>query len=217
MYLVVAATDLEMQPLREALGEGVATCLVTGIGVLETACQLTRFLAQRGAAFDAVVNFGVAGAYVGTGVQLLDLCLATTENLGDLGICLGNETEPFPQDRMPVTVTWELDQGLLRRAATILAGQQVASVSGNFVTVSGVSATEARGRWLRDRFGAICENMEGAAVTRVCAAYGLRPLEIRCVSNLVEDRDTDRWCLAEACRQGGGQVAALLNALSRAD
>jgi futalosine hydrolase len=215
MYLVVAATDLEMQPLREALGEGLATCLVTGIGVLETACQLTRFLAQRGAAFDAVVNFGVAGAYVGTGVQLLDLCLATTENLGDLGICLGNETEPFPQDRMPVTVTWELDQALLRRAATILAGQQVACVSGNFVTVSGVSGTEARGRWLRDRFGAICENMEGAAVARVCAAYGLPPLEVRCVSNLVEDRDLSSWQLAEACRVGGGKVAALLRELSR--
>lgn len=217
MYLVVAATDLEMQPLREALGEGVATCLVTGIGVLETVCQLTRFLEQRGAAFDAVVNFGVAGAYVGAGVQLLDLCLATTENLGDLGICLGNETEPFPQDRMPVTVTWELDQALLRRVATILAGQQVASVSGNFVTVSGVSGTESRGRYLRDRFGAICENMEGAAVARVCAAYGLPALEVRCVSNLVEERDPSRWRLAEACRQGGEQAATLIRALSGAD
>lgn len=217
MYLVVAATEMEMQPLRATLADGVAVCLVAGIGPLETTLALTRFLEQGDGAFAGVVNFGVAGAYLGTGVQLLDICLAATENLGDLGICAGIETRPFSDEHLPVAISWELDPTLLTRARAILAAQGVACRAGNFVTVSGVSGTEVRGCFLRDRFGAICENMEGAAVARVCAAYSLPALEMRCVSNLVEDRDPRRWRLADACRQGGGQVAALLNALSRAD
>ncbi|PIP43512.1 MAG: futalosine hydrolase [Deltaproteobacteria bacterium CG23_combo_of_CG06-09_8_20_14_all_60_8] len=217
MYLVVAATEMEMQPLRAALGEGLAVCLVTGLGPLETALTLTRSLEQGEADFAGVVNFGVAGAYLGTVVHLLDICLAVTENLGDLGICAGNETRAFPLDRLSVPISWVLDQTLLSRARAILAAHGVAFKEGNFVTVSGVSGTEERGVFLRDRFAAICENMEGAAVARVCAAYGLPLLEIRCVSNLVEDRDPGLWRLAEACHLGGVKVAAMINELSKAD
>jgi len=50
-----------------------------------------------------------------------------------------------------------------------------------------------RGEALVQRYGAICENMEGAAVALVAALYGIRCMEVRGISNMVEDRDLSRW------------------------
>jgi len=55
----------------------------------------------------------------------------------------------------------------------------------------------------------LCENMEGAAVARVCREFGLPCLELRCVSNLVEDRDRSRWRLRDACAMAA-EAAALV-------
>ncbi|MBU4319798.1 MAG: hypothetical protein KJ739_01735, partial [Nitrospinae bacterium] len=80
--------------------------------------------------------------------------------------------------------------------------------SGAFVTVSTVTGTDKRARELEKRFsaagGAICENMEGAAVAHVCAMYGIPMLEIRGISNIVEDRDRSKWDVktaAENCQK----------------
>lgn len=66
---------------------------------------------------------------------------------------------------------------------------------------------------LRQRYDALCENMEGAAVARICEEYMLPLLEMRAVSNYVEDRDLTRWKLKEACDQAGKAAAMLLKGL----
>jgi len=57
------------------------------------------------------------------------------------------------------------------------------------------------------------ENMEGGAVARVCEAYNLPLLEMRAISNYVEDRDLGRWKLHEACDEAGRAAAILLKGL----
>jgi futalosine hydrolase len=49
--------------------------------------------------------------------------------------------------------------------------------------------------------------MEGAAVAQVCEQYQVPFLELRGVSNLVEDRDLSRWDLEGAA--GGVQQALM--------
>ncbi|MCG2813516.1 MAG: hypothetical protein L6245_02435, partial [Thermodesulfovibrionales bacterium] len=76
--------------------------------------------------------------------------------------------------------------------------------SGTFVTVSTATGTGRRAREIEKRFDAICENMEGAAVAHVCAMYGIPMLEIRGISNIVEDRDRSKWDVktaAENCQK----------------
>ncbi|MBI4710197.1 MAG: hypothetical protein HY759_03720 [Nitrospirae bacterium] len=70
--------------------------------------------------------------------------------------------------------------------------------SGAFVTVSTSTGTNKRAKELEKRFNAICENMEGAAVAHVCAMYGIPMLEVRGISNIVEDRDRDKWDIKTA-------------------
>jgi len=70
--------------------------------------------------------------------------------------------------------------------------------TGRFLTVATCSGTNARGEELKDRFDGICENMEGAAVALIAARYGIECMELRGISNYVEDRDSSRWNISLA-------------------
>jgi len=212
MLLIVTATDLEMAPIdRRLAGQSGWTPLVAGIGCLETAVCLTRFL-SRNNTIRAIINCGVAGAFVGAGPGLLDICLAETETLPEAGVLLADGVHPLDTIRMPTQFV--LDPTLLSTAMTTLVASGVNVWSGPFVSVLAVSGTLARGNELRSRHGALCENMEGAAVARVAQAFSIPCLEVRAVSNMVEDRDVSAWRLPEAIERCAEAVASLLPGLS---
>ncbi len=234
MILAVAATEFEMSPLLGVLagvksqqGEKIALpccTLIAGVGPVETTLRLTRYLERCEQSFDTVINFGVAGAYLqddsaaspaaSNNAAILDLCLAERECLGDFGLCYGDHIEAFDQ-QLGGPVIFPLDQSLLRQAAQILGHREIALRCGPFVTVSAASATHKRGVMLATRFQALCENMEGAAVARVCAEFSLPMLELRAISNLVEDRDPRRWQMAAACQRAAEAVAILLSEMQK--
>ncbi len=221
MYLITAATEFEMRPFRAACPPWATHLeLITGVGLLETAVRLTEYLVMESAAVTGVINFGVAGAYEAERPKgspaLLDICLAREEVVGDLGICLDGRIEALDEDVLPVKGHFFLDMDLLARAKTIFAGQGISFHSGTFVTVNCATGTTARGRLLRDTHGGLCENMEGAAVARVCNHFALPCLELRCVSNMVEDRDLGRWRLRRACERAGKITALLFRELFKA-
>ncbi|MFC1512853.1 futalosine hydrolase [Thermodesulfobacteriota bacterium] len=199
LFLITAATEMEMAPIRKRL----AACrdvefLVTGVGMLEAALTLARKLCGVGAEVDGVVNLGVAGAFVDTGVEILDLCLAKREIIGDFGISAGEQIIPFSDEAISSPRDFSLQNPLQARSKIVLAEKEIAYHTGVFVTVNTVSGSKSRGVFLREQHLAICENMEGAAIARTCVAHGLDCLELRSVSNMVEDRDPARWRLAEA-------------------
>ncbi len=221
MFLVVCATEFELQSLLDQDGadpDGWMR-LVTGVGMVETAFNLTRFLEGQSAKGDseihAVLNFGVGGAYLGDGKEnaaLLDICLAEREVFGDMGICYPNRMEALAENLLHRS-HYTLDSDLLNRAENLLQVNDFPVWLGNFVTVCGVSATASRGAMLMNQYDALCENMEGGAVARVCEAYNLPLLEMRAISNYVEDRDLGRWKLHEACDEAGRAAAILLKGL----
>ena len=214
MFLLTAATDLEMTPFLAACRQKEVMHLVTGIGPVEAAVRLATWLRDHAGEIHGVINFGVAGAYrQPEAPRLLDICLAEREVLGDLGIWLGDRIEPVGGVGLRPPDTFTLDARLLTGAAQALASHQIPFFRGTFVTVSCVSGTEDRGAMLARQHGGMCENMEGAAVARVCQEFTLPCLELRCISNLVEDRDPSRWRLREACRRAGEVTALVLPCL----
>ena len=78
------------------------------------------------------------------------------------------------------------------------------------MTVSTCTGTTARAIEIETRTGAICENMEGAAVALACRQLSVPLLEIRGISNRVEDRDTSRWDLTTAMLAVQEAVISLL-------
>ncbi|MEW6429661.1 MAG: futalosine hydrolase [Thermodesulfobacteriota bacterium] len=208
--LLVCATELERAPLADLLGpEILVRTLVCGVGLVDAAIGLADHL-RSGPDPGLVINFGVGGAYCGA-ARLLDLCVATSEHLGDAAICYDDRMEPFAADAFPFFSDCRLPQAPAVRVRDLLAAAGFATVAGPFVTVNCVSGSRRRGDLLRDRFGAVCENMEGAALARVCQRRDIPFVEIRCCSNLVEDRNRSGWLLEEATRRCAEAVAVLLS------
>lgn len=215
MILALAATEIEMEPLLSRRTTRGLPCraLVGGVGPLETAVRLSSYLHRQREPLRLVINFGIAGAYDQPldlpQPQLLDLCLATREVFGDFGLAYGDRIEPLPPSLVG-DQGYDLDQGYLERGSAMLLAQGMRPLRGNFVTVAAASATAARGSMLRQRWSALCENMEGAAVVRVCREFSIPVLEIRAISNRVEDRDPLNWQLSQACEKAAEAVSCLL-------
>ncbi len=199
MLLLAVATENEIKPLQQFLGTvDRVEVLVTGMGPVAAAVSLGRYLARQGAGIDGVLNIGVAGGYVDSGPTMLDVCMAQQEFLGDFGICVPDGIQDFAPGLAAASMPSLCKNVLSVRFADYLEEHNMGCKSVNFVTVNCSSGTRKRGDFLRDKFVAGCENMEGAAVAMVCDAFNIAWVEMRCVSNMVQDRDIGNWQLTAA-------------------
>lgn len=199
MLLVAAATENELKPVQQFVETADhLDSLVLGMGPVAAAASLGSYLALKGSRLKGVINIGVGGAYVGSDMDLLDLCLAQKEVFGDFGVCMQDEILDFDPGLTQFCRPLLLNNGLTAAVGRILSDDGIEFAPINFVTVNCCSGTRKRGDYLRNKFGAGCENMEGAAVAMVCNAFAVPCAELRCISNLVEDRDTAAWKLDEA-------------------
>lgn len=199
MFLIAVATENEIKPLKQFLAAvDQVQVLVTGIGPVTTAASLSNYLTLHGSRIDGVLNIGVAGAYIRSGLEKLDICMARQEFLGDFGICMQDGIQDFDHSLLKPGTPLLFDNDLVPRFENILKDQNIEFKIVNFVTVNCCSGTTVRGEYLREKFSAGCENMEGAAVVMVCKNFNIPCVELRCISNMVKDRDVESWQLAEA-------------------
>jgi futalosine hydrolase len=169
----------------------------SGMGIANAAHAATLLIEKHSPAL--VIQFGTGGAYPGSGLSVGDIALAEREVYADLGVLTGKGLNGLEATGIPLLKkggkkyynTFSLDKRLLRKALMIL-GERLVS-PGAFLTVSQITGTMKRASWLRKKYNAICENMEGAAVAQVSARYGIPMLEVRGISNMAEDRDLKKW------------------------
>jgi futalosine hydrolase len=85
--------------------------------------------------------------------------------------------------------------------------------AGPCITASQVTGVTAHAQVLAERWQALAESMEGAAAAHICALYGVPFMEIRGISNLVGDRDRERWQVRRAVAAGSWAVRAVVDSL----
>lgn len=185
-----------------------------GIGAVNTAHALTCALQALQPAL--VLQAGVGGAYPGAGLGIGDVALASAENYGDLGVRTPDGWQsaeligiPVLQQERPLFNHFPLDPDLVACAEAALCGglKGVRLCRGPFVTVQECSGLASLGAERAARFSGVCENMEGAAAAHLCRLYQIPFIEVRGISNLVEDRRREGWDLPLACCRA--QEAAL--------
>ena len=241
MFLVLSATAIEQEALRQGLPDAEESVLAhrhcvrtrfadrplvlleTGIGAVNTAQALTAAL--QTSSFALVLQVGVGGAYLPSGLDVGDLALATEENFGDLGVITPDGWQPADAMGIPVIRKgrdyfnrFPLEPNLVSQARDLVAGiawdgPPPECRTGPFVTVQQCTGLASRGAELATRFSAICENMEGAAAAQVCTLYGVPFLEIRGISNRVEDRCAASWDLPLAARRAQQAARRVLEAI----
>jgi futalosine hydrolase len=198
--------------------EGAAVVLLPGgMGKTNAAHALTALLETQ--PVRGVIGFGIAGAYPGSGLAVGSVALATAAVYGDEGVqapggWMSTEGIGIPlwqAGEARVFNEFPLDPALVGRARAALVGAGFDMRTGPFVTVSCCSGTVALGEAMAARFpGALCEGMEGAALAHVATIYDVPLLEVRAVSNLVEDRDMSRWRIREAAETAQAAVRAIV-------
>jgi futalosine hydrolase len=195
--------------------------LVGGMGKTNAARSLTALLERH--PVSGVTGFGVAGAYPGSGLSVGDLALATAEHYGDEGVetpsgwiaCDGIGIPLLEIEGRQYFNDFPVDGLRVAAIAEALRNANVVVRLGPFVTVSTCSGTSARAEQIAGRFAPICESMEGAAYAHVAAIYELPFLELRGISNLVEDRDLSRWNLRAAAESAASALVPLVAAVAR--
>jgi len=109
-----------------------------------------------------------------------------------------------------------MDKGLVKKAFLIIAShlsRKMKSKTGTFITVSTCTGTLQKAFELKERYNPLCENMEGAAITHVCTMYQIPVLEIRGISNRVDERDKSKWELDLAAKNCQEAVIMVLRGI----
>ena len=207
--LVVVATEAE----RPAGPAGAAGVLVCGVGKAGAAAALSERLAERlanGPAVEAVVSFGVAGAYPASGLAVGDVVVATEVAVLDEGLETGDRFVPFARPGMDVPgAAWAACDAALIDCLVSGPPQAFQVAAGRVATVS-VCAGTARLADERGRTGAVAEGMEGAALALVARRRGVPFVEVRGISNSCGPRGGAAFDLETAVLHASAVVAALL-------
>ena len=210
-------TEANLLYYKGSLAGRAVIVVVSGIGKVNASHAATRLIREHKP--DLVMNIGVGGAYASAGLAIGDIAIAEKEIYGDEGVMLRDGLHDVTCIGFPLLQKggkkyfneFPLDQKLIQKALRSIAAHEAAFAvrSGPFVTVSACTGTTKRAREIEKRFLAVCENMEGAAIAHVCARYGIPLVEMRGISNMVEDRDRSGWNIrlaAENCQQAAQEL-----------
>jgi futalosine hydrolase len=193
---------------------------VGGMGKVNAAHTATLMLVEF--APEALIVFGVGGAYPSSGAVIGDVALAQKEIAGDEGVLTHEGFKDTEYIGIPLLKTassviyntYPAPEALLKRALhtlTVSAKLGVGKVHcGPFVTLSTCTGTVQRAKELEDRHQGLCENMEGAAVAHVAGLHAVPWLEVRGISNIVEDRALGKWNIPRAAEVAQKAVTHIL-------
>jgi futalosine hydrolase len=143
--------------------------ITSGLGPVDAALATQAALADGTPR--AVLHVGIAGARRTSGLQLLDVVIGSESHYSDHRL----RTLPPPVERA--------HPGLVAAARRALPSAHVLPIATSARVGGGDSGVEA---------------MEGYGVLRAAARAGVPAVEVRVISNEVEEDDRSRWRFAEA-------------------
>jgi futalosine hydrolase len=221
--LIVSATSLEIKPLLSVLGKGRVLkhhitryrnkhfqidVLITGVGMVPTAVGTTMAIAYY--RYDAVINAGVCGSFnteipIGIVLNITSDCLPETGAEDGEHFLSIIDLKLLDQDEFPFTggiiVNDSVFDSNVIKNLPIAAGVTVNTVHGNEKNIA----------TFLTRHKADVESMEGAAFFYACKMHKARYIQIRSVSNYIEDRDVSKWNIPLAVQNLNHFLLDLLN------
>jgi futalosine hydrolase len=196
--LIVSATHFEIKPLLDFLGialpgiginnanidfdEKEIQVLITGVGMVNTALMLGRFMYNS---YDLALNLGICGAF-DKSLKLGEVLRVSTDMLSELGAEDNDDFLPFKSLELPGEFMFSEScnfQSEVFDALKVAEGITVNTVHGNDISIEKTKRL----------FNPTVESMEGAAFFAACKGFSKNYLQVRSVSNYVERRDKSKW------------------------
>lgn len=204
--LLTAATKFEIEPFLADNKE--VEILITGVGVPATMYYLQNKLQQK--TYDLVIQAGIAGTFH-QNIELGEVVLVKQDTFADIGMEeQGNFKTIFDagfadKDAFPFSNGWLVNSNNHFQHSIL---RQV-----NAITVNKVSDSMLQKQQAILHFSPAIESMEGSALHFVCLQENIPFIQIRCVSNIVGERDKSRWKIKEAIEHLNKEIAGLVNTM----
>jgi len=180
--LIVSATDFEIKLLQEKFSEKI-DFLITGIGVPQTIFKLTNELSKKN--YDLVINLGIAGSF-NKELELGKLVHVTENSFADIGFETSSSFIPIGKSKMAQNEKYKFVNTTSFR---FLKNMQ----SVKEITVNSTSGNKKTIALRKEIYTADTESMEGAAIFYVCSEKQVDFIEIRSISNFIEERKPENW------------------------
>lgn len=218
--LIVSATHFEILPLLKYLEENfdqketliyqknevVVQILITGVGLMHTAFAMAWAL--KGNNIDLVLNLGIGGA-LNLDYKIGEVYNIVSEQHADLGVeeADGKFTDLFELQLTDWNQTPYINGRLYNSEAS--AFDFLPKAKG--LSVNKVHGTKESVQQLKAKYDADIESMEGAAVFYACLQAEVKFLQIRSISNYVEERNKENWNIPLAIEQLNKTATSLLD------
>jgi len=220
--LIVSATEKEINALKNKFKVNMSTVcvlkytaikdfsidfLVTGIGGIFTSYALTKRLSDI--KYDLVINAGIAGSF-NSDLKIGEVVYVESEQFADLGIEDRNEfftifEKGFEQkDAFPFTDAKLENPNPYKSDLKKVTGITVNTSHGNKQSIE----------LFRNKFNADIETMEGAAVFYVCLQEGVKFMQIRAISNYVDERNVAKWDIPLAINNLNQKLLEIINVIN---
>ena len=189
--LIVVATSNEL--LRNQFTD--CEVLISGVGMIYTTISLTKELMQNN--YDLVINVGIAGSFVekfkiGDVVEVVEDCFS------EIG------TEVGDKFLTPTQLNLEIKNTFFTERKTDL--NKAIGITVN--TVHGKASSIEK---IRNRLNPDIESMEGAAVMMVCEQFNTPTIQIRAISNILEERNKENWNIPMAVKNLNTEIRRFID------
>ena len=205
--LIVAATYEEVLPTFVHFGWKKSNfsehphfdVLLTGVGIAATSFALGQRLNDL---YNLVLNVGIAGSFDQT-IALGNLVNITEDTFSELGAENGNHFIPiddlgFGKSMYKSDFAWQEN---FIEDLQVVKGITVNTVHGN------TSAIDQ----LLQRLPVETESMEGAAVFYACNQLNIPAIQVRSISNYIEQRNKESWKIGLAIKNLNNWLINYLN------
>lgn len=188
--LIIAATEVEIAPFlkSEHARNPKIEVLVTGVGMTATAFALGQWL-QKPDKVDLLLNVGIAGAF-DKAIELGALFRVDTDIFSELGA--------EDHDKFVPVEELGLGQSIYQSGYTQQYGHANSLPPAKAITVNTVHGHQPSIDNIYDRVHPHLESMEGAAVFYAGEKAKIPCLQIRSVSNYIENRNRAAWKVKQA-------------------
>jgi futalosine hydrolase len=191
--LILAATD------NEIFSKEFNDCkiLISGVGIPNACYTLTNYLQDHNP--DLIINMGVAGAF-NREYLIGDVFEVSQDCFSEIG---AENREGFLSAKdigLEVTTFFNyIPKTNLNQAK----GITVNTIHGNNDSIKDVVL----------RLSPNLESMEGAAFMMICQKFNINFIQVRSISNFVEERNRDNWNLDLAIKNLNNTVRMIINDL----
>lgn len=202
--LIVFATELEADRLLNELMKNKipvsngsnfninnlnVEIFISGIGIPLATYSLTKKVISD--TYDLIINAGICGSY-NDDLIIGDCVSVILDEFADIGTVYGdNSFKTLFEEGLLEPDKKPFNSGKLYNPLKSNIDTELPKVTA--ITVNSVSGNKDQIKYRKEKFNPDIESMEGAAVAFVCIKEKLNLLQIRAVSNKVEERNKDNW------------------------